>query len=132
MELFISGTANWYSHCHSCSLLVVLNEKPPQALWRREVHQSYKQNNATRYLLPNFQATALWGLLCILLVACLFGTLPALFSWGEKRARSYTKKWVGPHQQGHFHQGALETSFLGRRYNPYIPFLDYSLLDSCV
>lgn len=46
----------------------------PCSEWKPSSHK----NNATRYLLPNFQATALWGLLCILLVTCLFSTLPTL------------------------------------------------------
>lgn len=36
------------------------------------------------HLLLNFQATTLRGLLCILLLTCLFGILPAPLNWGEK------------------------------------------------
>lgn len=107
----------------------MLNEKPSQALWQREIHQPYKTNSATRYLLPNFQATALWGLLCILLVAYLFGILLAWLVWGEKGlVPTPKKKWIGPHQKGRFHQGALQTSFLGGRGNHYIPPPVYSLI----
>lgn len=113
MELFISGTANPYGHHPSWCLLVVLNEKPSQALWQREIHQPYKTNNATRYLLPNSQATALWGPLCILLVTCLFCILLGWLVWGEKRlVPTPKKKWIGPHQKAHFHQGDRHLSLM--------------------
>lgn len=85
-------------------------------------------NNATRYLLPYFQATALWGLLYILLVTCLFSILPAL---GRKRAH-YCTKMGRAMSEGTFSPRITELSSLGARGNPYITFSDYSLFDCYV
>lgn len=78
------------------------NEKPPEALQWRETQQPRKQ--CYKYLLPNFQATALWGLLNILLVTCLFSTLPAHL---ERKRAHYCTKMSRACQKGHFHQGSL-------------------------
>lgn len=76
-----------------------------------------KQTMLQDYLLPNFQATTLQGLLCILLLTCPFGILPAPLSWGEKGLVPVCR--VTP-------AGAISvnssTDVFGGKENPFISF----------
>lgn len=131
MELIIPQITNL--HCHRPQLLLAGCTK-----WKASTSPAAKgnptamQNNAMRYLLPNFEATTLQGMLCILLLACLFGILPASHIWGERGLVPTQNGCAGHTRSNIFTEELYRHLSLVENGTFTVSFPDYILLDSCV
>lgn len=115
----------------SCSLLAALNEKPPQALQRREIQQSCKTMLWDIFCLISRQIT-LQGMLCILLLACLTGILPASHIWGERGLVPTQNECAVHTRMNIFTEELYRHLSLVENWIFTVSFPDYSLPDSCV